>query len=278
MKNTPPGCSTLPSRALSALTASALNSPLVCASGEPPMMATEGLISASSRASRSTRDAATPVICSTCSGAKLLKPGRPAVDERSGAPAGARRPQLRGHDHVRQPEREHAFGPRLHRHPLIGVRTGLRHPRLDLHEHAADSGTALPHQPVAMPLRRRRVPRAEEVGAEAEDVSRIRQIERGQLLAAEAERVGAPQHIVVEQLVGDGAGCAIRREEPIDERGAMAVTRASQERQRLLVACRREPVEPRHEFRDAHRPRRSRRTCPVRDSPLRFSGCVMRSG
>ena len=68
VKDMPPGCSTLPTSALSALTASALNRPLVCASGGPPMMATDGPRSANSRASRSTRRAVTPVIFSTCSG------------------------------------------------------------------------------------------------------------------------------------------------------------------------------------------------------------------
>ena len=43
VKNTPPGRSTLPRSPLSAFTASALNKLLVCASGAPPMMATDGV-------------------------------------------------------------------------------------------------------------------------------------------------------------------------------------------------------------------------------------------
>ena len=33
-----------------------------------------------------------------------------------------------GQNHVREPKREHAFGPRLHRHPFVGVGAGQRHP------------------------------------------------------------------------------------------------------------------------------------------------------
>ena len=68
VKKTPPGCSTLPRMAFSLLTASALNRPLVCASGGPPIIATAGLASASVRAIRSMRRGSTPVIVCTCSG------------------------------------------------------------------------------------------------------------------------------------------------------------------------------------------------------------------
>ena len=64
----PPGWPTLPSSAFSALTASALKSPLVCASGAPPMNATAGCSSTSACAIRSIFLAATPVICSTFAG------------------------------------------------------------------------------------------------------------------------------------------------------------------------------------------------------------------
>ena len=86
------------------------------------------------------------------------------------------------------------------RHPLVGVGAGLRHARFHLHEGAADAAPALPHLAVGVALRDRRVPRAQEVGAEAEDEPRVRQVERRQLRAAEAQRVGAPQHVVAEQL------------------------------------------------------------------------------
>ena len=57
-----------PSNSLSALTARAVNIALVCASGAPPTIATAGDTSVSSRARRSTRLAATPVISSTRAG------------------------------------------------------------------------------------------------------------------------------------------------------------------------------------------------------------------
>ena len=123
--------------------------------------------SASSRASRSMRlrgDAG-----------HLLDPRR--ARSRRGRPTSRRWPrrrvravgraQLVGDDHVREAEREHAFGARLDRHPLVGVRAGQRHPRLDLHELAAHAWPPLPHRAVAGALRHRRVPGAEKIGAEA---------------------------------------------------------------------------------------------------------------
>src|SRR5687768_14834738 len=58
VKYRPPGCPTLPTSAFKAFTASAVNKPLVCASGGPPTTASDGPRSANSRASRSTRAAA----------------------------------------------------------------------------------------------------------------------------------------------------------------------------------------------------------------------------
>ena len=63
-------------------------------------------------------------------------------------PSGIGRP-LACQDRVREPEREHAFGPRLHRHPLVRARAGKRHPRLDLHERPSHARTSLPHGPVS---------------------------------------------------------------------------------------------------------------------------------
>ena len=131
------------------------------------MIATAGRCSASSRASRSMRAAVTPVICSTACGRVVGEAAAPS--RRSSAPA---RPaasagrSLLAQDHVREAEREHAFGARPDRHPLVGARAGLRHARLDLDERAAHARPALPHVAVRRALRDRRVPGAEEIGAE----------------------------------------------------------------------------------------------------------------
>jgi hypothetical protein len=85
-------------------------------------------------------------------GGEVSQAGRPALDERPGPAAGAGRAQLGAHDYVRKTERQDAFGPRLHWNPLIRVRAGLRHPRFDLHEDAADARTPLPHLAVAISL------------------------------------------------------------------------------------------------------------------------------
>ena len=78
----------------------------------------------------------------------------PSLDEPTSA-TGARRLKLRRDDDVREPERQHTFGPRPDWHPFVGVGTGLRHARLDLHERAADAGAALSHEAVALRVRDR---------------------------------------------------------------------------------------------------------------------------
>ena len=145
-------------------------------------------------------------------------------------------------------------------HPLVGIRAGLRHAGFDLHERSAHAGPALPHLAVADALRHGRVPRAEEISAEAEDVPRVRQIEGRQLLAAEAQRIGTAQHLVAEQLVGDRPGRAEPREKLLDQRtrDGSAPPRV-QERERPLVAgalrARSAATRPRR----SRRPRRSPR-------------------
>ena len=73
---------------------------------------------------------------------------------------------------MREAERQHAFGARLHRHPLVGAGAGQRHARFDLHERAAHARPSLPHRAVGGALRDRRIPGAEEVGAEADREAR----------------------------------------------------------------------------------------------------------
>ena len=93
------------------------------------------------------------------------EPARPSIDRSRSATAGGR-PQLVRGDHVREAERDDAFGAWLRRQPLVGVRAGQRHARFDLHELAAHLWTSLPHLAVRHALRDRRIPRTEQIGAE----------------------------------------------------------------------------------------------------------------
>ena len=118
VKNTPPGCSTLPTSAFSALTAKRGEQRRWCGrAAAPPTIATAGARSANSRASRSIRPPPTPVISSTCVRRVIRQARRPSRDEPPARPAPSVRTQLVAHDHVRDAEREHAFGARLDRRP-----------------------------------------------------------------------------------------------------------------------------------------------------------------
>jgi hypothetical protein len=75
VKNTPPGCPTLPRTVFRVFTASAWNRPLDCASGAPPTIATAGLRAAISWARRSSFFAGTPAIDSTAAGAYSASDG-----------------------------------------------------------------------------------------------------------------------------------------------------------------------------------------------------------
>ena len=153
-------------------------------------------------------------------------------------------------NHVREAEREDAFGARLGRHPLVRVGPRQRHPRLDLDELAARLRMALPHGAVVRRMRHRRVPRAQEIGAKRDDESRAREVERRELRVAEAERVGAAQNIVAERLEPHRR----RRPEPACELGEElqppAAPRAGHQRQRLLIAGRGQFVQLGHQLAD----------------------------
>ena len=80
----PPGLPKLPTSALRAFTARALNRPLVWASAGPPIMTVAGVCEAISRANRIRRSALTPVISSTLS---ELNSGKPLFHPSMARPA-----------------------------------------------------------------------------------------------------------------------------------------------------------------------------------------------
>src|SRR5262249_31820847 len=115
----------------------------------------------------------------------------------------------------------------------------------DLYELAPNAlpAPALSHLAVADALRDRRIPRAEEISAEADDEPRTREIESRQLVAAEAERVCPAHDLVAEQLEPDGRVAAEAREDLGDELQSAAAPWLRDEQQSLLLPRRRQPVE-----------------------------------
>ena len=203
----------------------------------------------------------------------------PAAMSAPARPASPGAASFAGHQHVRQAERQHAFGAGPHRHPLVGVRAGLRHARFDLHERAANAAAALPHRAVGVALRHRRVPGAEEVGAEAEDEARVGQVEGRQLrrgrssarwrAAARRRRTARRPPAPARRSVARNC-CTTSARWPVPR--AAAGTPAP-------AGCRRPPARrARRPARRSRRPTRSPRTSPSPRLPDRFSGCVIRSG
>ena len=131
----------------------------------------------------------------------VRQPFIPSGQQPNGAGRRAEREELLGHDEMRQAQGKNPFGARPDGHPLVGICTGLRHAGFDLHERSAYAGSTAAHLTVADALRHRRIPCAEEISAEAEDVPGVGEIKRWQLLASEAQRIRTAQHFVTEQLV-----------------------------------------------------------------------------
>ena len=184
----------------------------------------------------------------------IRQAGGPAVN-RGARASGISRPQRVREDDVREAEREDALGAGLHRHPLVGVAAGERHARFHLDERAAHPRATLAHRAVRGVLRHGRIPRAKKIGAETDCKARAREIDRGQLLVAEADRIGPAQHVFREEFIGDRR----RRAEPFQqlrrEREPAAAPRAREERERLLIVSRGQRVELPRELRDRLVPR-----------------------
>jgi hypothetical protein len=115
---------------------------------------------------------------------------------------------------------------------VYAVRSGLRHPRLDLNQFAALPGDALAHLAVSDALSHGRIPGAEEIRAERNHIARSRQVERRKLLEPETSRVGAAQDLVAEHVKLDRIWRAEAAQELRHERVFLPAQRASQESER----------------------------------------------
>ena len=141
----------------------------------------------------------------------------PAGNERAGSRSGTLRRELLAQDDMRDAQRQRAFHSGPAGNPLIGVGAGLRHTRFDLHEFCAASGAALAHLAVTYRLRHRRVPGAEEIGAEGDHIIGAAKIERGQRGMAEAEQICLAQYGFIERLIPDCRRRAVGFQEPLDQ-------------------------------------------------------------
>ncbi len=151
---------------------------------------------------------------------------------------------------MRQAQGKNPFGARPDGHPLVGICTGLRHARFDLHERSAYAGSTAAHLTVADALRHRRIPCPEEISTETEDVPCVGEIKRWQLLASEAQRVRTAQHFVTEQIVRNRRRGAESRQKLTYQNVAMTRAAARQTRERLLIPGRLERIQPRHNLAD----------------------------
>ena len=171
------------------------------------------------------------------------QPRGPAIDERTRTSGLRGRAELCRDDDMREAEREHALGARLHRHPFVGIGAGLRHPLFDLHKLRTDTGSSLPHRAVRGVLCHGRIPGSQEVGAERESVSRTRQVDGRKLVVTEAQTVRATKHVFAKGLELNRWTGAEPVEELSDELVSNPSVRPRQEPQRLPVACRGKCVE-----------------------------------
>src|SRR5262245_41841493 len=94
----------------------------------------------------------------------------------------------------------------------------------------------------------RRVPGAEEIGAEANHEARSGEVECRQLLAAEAAQVCQTRHIVREHFEDDWRRRSETAQEPADDVMADARPARGHESERALLSRRGERVEPRHKL------------------------------
>ena len=93
-------------------------------------------------------------------------------------------------------------------------------------------GLPLAHLSVTDRLRHRRVPGAQEIGAEGNDIVGAGQIERGQRGVAKAEQIRLPQHGFVERLVPNRGRRAVSFQEALDQFAALAAQRRAKQGQR----------------------------------------------
>ena len=95
---------------------------------------------------------------------------------------------------MRDAQRQRSFHSWPASNPLIAVSAGLRHTRFHLHEFCPAAGAALAHLAITDRLRHGRVPGAEKISAEGDDIIRAAKVERRQRGVTEAEQICLAQH------------------------------------------------------------------------------------
>src|SRR5580698_8080007 len=141
----------------------------------------------------------------------------PTGDERAGAGRSALWRELLTQDDMRNAQCQRAFHTGPASNPLIGVGAGLRHTRFDLHEFCAAAGAPLAHHSVTDRLRHARVPGAEEISSEGDDISRASKVERRQSGMTKAEQICLAQNSFIVWLIPDCRWRAVGFQETLDE-------------------------------------------------------------
>src|SRR5580658_237569 len=126
---------------------------------------------------------------------------------------------------MRDAESEYALCSGFARNPLVSICARLRHARFNLHKLSASSRTAPAHLAVTYRLRNRRVPSAEKIGAERNDIVRSAEFEGRQRRMTKAQQICLPQHSFVERFVPDCRRRAIGFQKTLDQFVALATQR-----------------------------------------------------
>jgi hypothetical protein len=149
---------------------------------------------------------------------------------------------------MRKSKCEYSLCSGLHRYPLVGICSRLRHSRLDLYELRPDARTSLPHFSVCQAVGHGRVPCTEEVCAERQHVMRSREVECGKLRIAEASPVGFAQDLIPEDLEYGRGRRAELFKKLRDQDLALAAERTRQKTQSLSIFRRGDCVQSRECF------------------------------
>ncbi len=134
-------------------------------------------------------------------------------------------------DDVRHRKREQTFGSGLDWQPLVGARSGLRQPRLRVHELAAYTGPSLTELAVRIDVVHRRQERLEQIRVERQQVVGVREVRNRQPRDAGHELHRLPERRRIERIVGDDVRCTEPGRESLDHRAHRpAIAAAGQQR------------------------------------------------
>ena len=108
-----------------------------------------------------------------------------------------------GQQMARHAERQKGFPAGCDRNPLVRVGAGERHARFDLDEAAVRWGRGAPHAAERLGIVRRRMPRVQKVGAEADEKTRRGEVVGGDRRPVETDAAGLSEGFIAERLVGE---------------------------------------------------------------------------